>query len=306
MNKCRFSIITPFFNASKTLNQCKHSVLGQSYPDWEWLLIDDGSTDDSISFLYSFAKDDERIKIFSQENSGPSCARNVGLNNAQGEYVLFLDADDFFASSSALSTLEQYIVAHPDCDVFYFQGNVLLENGELYHDAYDYHVYESGLECLEEHCCQSKCIVFGAIYAQCYRRSMLNDNNITFPVDIYYGEDRLFTCKSFIYAKQTVVIPETLYTYVVTQGSLMHDSVRQKRKAEDNKRLAYRLDSLAQTEKRTCPKLKKYIHGIYLGALVNIHRREIDVRLMFRNASTWKLLVKDILFLLRLYKYHSE
>lgn len=91
----KISIITPVYNAAKYLDKTYHSVISQLHKDWEWILIDDRSIDDSWSILKSFKEIDQRIKIFQNPtNSGPSFSRNFGLNNAAGEYIAFLDADD--------------------------------------------------------------------------------------------------------------------------------------------------------------------------------------------------------------------
>ena len=88
------SIIVPFHNAGDTLEACLKSVSGQSFGDWELILVDDGSPDDSGKLCDHYSEADERIRVFHQENKGVSEARNAGLTQASGEYVCFLDCDD--------------------------------------------------------------------------------------------------------------------------------------------------------------------------------------------------------------------
>ena len=95
MIKPTVSIIIPIYNKEKYLNNCISSIKNQSLKDIEVICVDDGSTDNSLSTLKSYTSDDSRFKIIKQENRGPGLARNVGLENATGEYVLFLDADDW-------------------------------------------------------------------------------------------------------------------------------------------------------------------------------------------------------------------
>ena len=95
----KFSIITPLYNKEQYFSETAHSVLGQSLGDWEWIIIDDGSTDSGLALASSFADEDNRIKVFTQENSGPCTARNRGINNAEGEWILFLDADDLLETN---------------------------------------------------------------------------------------------------------------------------------------------------------------------------------------------------------------
>lgn len=89
------SIIVPVYNAKKTLKRCINSIINQSYKDWELLLVDDGSTDDSSIICDEYAQQDRRIRVFHKQNGGVSSARNVGLDNAIGEWVTFIDSDDW-------------------------------------------------------------------------------------------------------------------------------------------------------------------------------------------------------------------
>ena len=109
------SVIVPIYNSGKFLEQTIQSVLNQSFKDIELLLVDDGSTDCSLSICEKFAKDDNRITLISQSNSGVSVARNNGLRNAQGEYVYFLDSDDTIDSEFIRTSY--YIAKQNDSDI---------------------------------------------------------------------------------------------------------------------------------------------------------------------------------------------
>lgn len=92
--KCGVSVIMPCYNASMYLAEAIHSVQNQSYGDWELLVIDDGSTDNSVDVVKKYAQEDNRIKLIQQSNSGACRARNNGIDHAEGDYIKFLDADD--------------------------------------------------------------------------------------------------------------------------------------------------------------------------------------------------------------------
>ena len=95
MSKVKVSVIVPVFNVGEYLSTSLDSILNQTLEDIEIICINDGSTDDSLNILEYYAKKDKRIKIISKENEGQGTARNVGLDNAQGEFISFVDADDF-------------------------------------------------------------------------------------------------------------------------------------------------------------------------------------------------------------------
>ena len=95
MKKINISIIIPVYNIEKYLKCCLNSILEQTFQEFEVICVDDGSTDHSLEILEEYKKKDKRIRIFTQENKYAGVARNNGLKHAKGEYVLFLDADDF-------------------------------------------------------------------------------------------------------------------------------------------------------------------------------------------------------------------
>lgn len=97
MDKIKISIIIPVYNVEKYIEECLISVLNQTMKEIEIICINDGSTDNSLKILNNYKNKNENIRIVNQENSGLSNARNVGLSLAKGEYIFFLDSDDFFA-----------------------------------------------------------------------------------------------------------------------------------------------------------------------------------------------------------------
>lgn len=107
MNNPKISVIVPVYNAEKYLHRCIDSILNQTFPDFELLLIDDGSKDQSGEICDEYAKKDSRVKVFHKENGGVSSARNVGIDNAVGEYICFCDSDDWVEKTWLLSFFER-------------------------------------------------------------------------------------------------------------------------------------------------------------------------------------------------------
>ena len=124
------SIIVPVFNAAQYLQECLDSILSQSFNDFELILIDDGSTDNSLSICQSYERRDSRIKIISGPNQGVSAARNKGLNVACGEWITFVDPDDW-VEPTHVSTLYNAQKKNRDMDIFLFDYNYGIDNIHL-------------------------------------------------------------------------------------------------------------------------------------------------------------------------------
>ena len=122
------SIMMPAYNAATYIALAIDSVLAQEYTSWELLVVDDGSTDQTGEIVSSFRND--RIRLIRQDNAGEASARNTALENMQGEYLAFLDADDLFTPEHLVTTVA-YLKAHPECDAVYTDGYHINPSGEL-------------------------------------------------------------------------------------------------------------------------------------------------------------------------------
>jgi glycosyltransferase involved in cell wall biosynthesis len=122
----KVSIIVPVYNVEKYLNKCISSLLAQTLSDIEIICVDDGSTDNSLKILKSYAEIDNRIRVISQENQGVSSARNNGFTAANGDYVYFIDSDDYL-ELNAMEILYSYAILE-DLDILYFNGTAEYQN----------------------------------------------------------------------------------------------------------------------------------------------------------------------------------
>lgn len=120
------SIIIPIYNAEKYLHRCINSVLNQTFSDFEVILVDDGSSDSSSLICSEYVKKDNRIRAFHKENGGVSSARNVGLDNIIGQYVIFVDSDDVLK----INALELYVTSHLKCDADIIVSNYVQYNSD--------------------------------------------------------------------------------------------------------------------------------------------------------------------------------
>ena len=209
----KFSIIIPMYNAEKTIRRCLDSIKYSNYDNYEVLLIDDGSTDKCKKIAMEYANGDERFKLFSQTNAGPSAARNVGLDKANGDIISFIDSDDYIRKDY----FEQLDKAFDDetLDVVFFgfwrvddQGNKISEHlpPELQSDYFENLINLSVAD------------MFGYTWIKAFRRRILKNKRFEIGVNLF--EDELFTCNLLARPQKLCFLKESIYYYVRFEGTL--------------------------------------------------------------------------------------
>jgi glycosyltransferase involved in cell wall biosynthesis len=208
------SVIIPVYNVEKYLYRCIDSVLTQSYTNLEIILIDDGSPDKCPEICDKYAKKDSRIQVIHQHNKGPSSARNAGLNIMSGQYVTFLDSDDFW-HSDFLKILYSECISN-SCDITeceYIHGTQS-EFPPIPID-YSFQLYQKNIFILYK----AKTITWGKLY----KSNLWSD--IRFPIGKYY-EDDFTTWKLYYKARQIALINIPLYYYFINQNSTMQKNIK--------------------------------------------------------------------------------
>lgn len=132
------SVVVPVYNVKKYLAECLNSLSIQSFMDCEFICIDDGSTDDSHKIIKKYMDRDKRFKLIRQENKGLAETRNVGIRNAHGKYIAFLDADDYFSGSNVLDKLYQ-IAEENNLDIVSFETELFYEGSLKETDNKDFY-----------------------------------------------------------------------------------------------------------------------------------------------------------------------
>ena len=208
----KLSIIIPVYNVEKYIPQCLDSILNQSFKDLEVICVNDGSSDDSLSVLQSYKLKDDRVLIIDKKNEGSGVARNTALAIAKGDYVYFVDGDDWLEDG----VLEK-IVAKADelnTDILIFSG-LSYYNGKGQNGAYSKNklpqkyfdkVFSSN---------EIKKDIFkfpSTAWTKLYKRDFLIRNNIKFQ-NIKVGQDQLPFFHSMIKAERIAILPENLYCY---------------------------------------------------------------------------------------------
>ncbi len=206
----KITVIVPVYNVENYLEEAINSVISQTYKNLEILIIDDGSTDNSSQICDKYAKKDIRIKVFHQTNKGLSGARNTGLKNATGKYIMFLDSDDKF-EPQACETMYKFI-ERTKAD--YAIGNYINidEDGSKWENPIfkkdTYKEFTLSIKDYEK----SFYIMNSAVWNKIFRKSFLDSLNITF-VERLPAEDAIFTTTCFIKSKKVCYIPEIIYQY---------------------------------------------------------------------------------------------
>jgi len=124
---CKISIVVPFYNTEKYLGRCLDSLINQTYENIEIICVNDGSEDNSLRVAEEYSKQDKRIKIISQENKGVSAARNLGIDLANGEYIMFVDSDDTIEKYTCEELIKKF-QDNPKTDIIAFQANIFEKN----------------------------------------------------------------------------------------------------------------------------------------------------------------------------------
>lgn len=225
------SIIVPIYNSENYLNRCVDSILSQTYTDFELLLIDDGSTDGSGTICDEYAEKDSRITVFHKPNGGVSLARNIGLDNARGEWITFCDADDYVSPSY----LENLIAAvdNPEIDLV-FNYAIVHCNGKV--EKEDYPEKEISISEISDLFLHNDLIWHTSTWSKLFRRSIIENYNIRYIEDVHIGEDALFLFTYLLKCRRIKVICTCDYNYVIrTTDSLTHrvNSFREESKGLD-------------------------------------------------------------------------
>ena len=203
------SVIIPVYNVEKYLEQCLVSVIFNSYKNLEIIVVDDGSPDNSAAVYNKYAELDKRIKIIVQENAGVSAARNAGIKVANGQYVHFMDSDDYID----LNFYEELIGDALQYDADMVACGIKSATNILYSDKIICTDLYTKIQKL-------RCAKYGYAVRYLIRRSFLIEQEIQFAVGKVYSEDLHFTLRAVKFANRVIINPNTYYHYIRRSGSI--------------------------------------------------------------------------------------
>lgn len=214
MKELLFSIIVPIYNVEAYLKQCLDSILMQDLESYELLLIDDGSTDSSGLICDEYEKNNDKITVIHKKNGGLSDARNVGINKACGQYVWFIDSDDYLLEKAAFRVVSN-IIKRKSPDVVLFSYKKYYENT----GCYSANLYErvSGNDCVREWIKEN---VYKAIACnKVVRTALIKEHDMCFPTG-RTGEDLVWCADLLVYAKRICFCKNALFAYRQHKGSI--------------------------------------------------------------------------------------
>ncbi|HIQ60673.1 MAG TPA: glycosyltransferase family 2 protein [Candidatus Enterenecus faecium] len=225
MAACDISVIIPVYNIQQHLRECLDSVLGQSYPHLQVICVDDGSTDESPAILAEYAQKDPRVQVIRQQNAGPGAARNTGLEAAKGEYVIFLDSDDWFEPdflAKMVDTAQREGADVAICRAVEFDTN---SGRELPSEWMMKKQYLPGKlafapQEMADHLFQ---FTYGMPWDKFYRRELLTSSGIRYPA-LKNSEDLAFVYPTLLAAKRIAVVDQVLIHHRINRMASVSNS----------------------------------------------------------------------------------
>ena len=263
----KVSMIVPVYNAADYIEECIESIRTQSVEEIQIILIDDGSTDDSLSICRQIQKRDERIEVVHQENQGASAARNCGMTYAKADWIMFVDSDDWLEKDAVKTLYEEAIKNDSDIAMGMIVNNysftdedaILMKKKVCLYNMSEYRVAFQGGCTIEPQVFESvfpakmKQLPFlGSPCAKIYSRELLEKSHAVFLSDIHYGEDTIFNMEVLNYAETVCYVSTPVYHYRMRPGSLSTGRIQDKYKqyydyVQASKKCIQKLD-IPQTE----------------------------------------------------------
>lgn len=222
----KVSVIIPVYNCEKYIEECIESLINQTLKECEFIFVNDGSKDKSEEIIKKYADKDERITLINQKNSGVSIARNVGIKKAVGEYIGFVDADDYVKKDyyeKLYNTAKKNQCSIVIGDWLYekngkeysfilpFVKNKIMNRKDIEGKIYPFFISKESLN---------------SVWNKIYQNRLIKNNKIKFPKDLEMGEDEMFNIRAFTYCDRCCFIDYSGYFYREVEGSITRDVIK--------------------------------------------------------------------------------
>ncbi len=304
-----FSIIIPVYNVAAFLGELVDSLKAQDLDakEWEVIFINDGSTDNSFELGKTLTREMKNARWISQENQGVGGARNRAIQESKGQYLWFVDSDDFI-SENILGKIKKRILQDPSIDIWAMSEIHFFEDGR---EEYLVKYTDGDSSCTGlEHFTNEKSRLQLGIYL--FKTSVIERNSLEFLPNIYH-EDEEFYCRAFYYARRVSYISYTAYHYRIRQGSIMRSDNHKKRvedlffviesvlnfaKQENTPAIAWRIPKLVYSVLNLCQENNFTDYGVKMISLI---RKDEILREVTTNAFSFQFS-----FFLRVFSFFGD
>lgn len=271
----KISVIIPVYNVENAVGACIESVLGQTYENFELLLINDGSLDRSGEICQEYAERDERVKVWHTQNRGPGAARNLGIEKATGEWICFVDSDDLIESCY----LENFFSTEiPDKETLVFQGMSIID-------------WETGCEKLRieypdisfeireytEEISKYRLLHSGYPVLKLYNRAVIMEVGLRFSTEFSYHEDHVFFWEYLPHVHKVILSSYVGYKYLVRRGTLTSRRPHYQKMFKAYEALWKALEHLPKVEEHEYNESVSYfVFRVYVKSLIFAYRQCLD------------------------------
>lgn len=296
----KFSVVIPIFNASAYLRECVDSVLRQTYDKYEIILVNDGSTDDSFEICKEYEAANRNIQAYTKRNEGLSATRNYGLSVCQGDYIVFLDSDDYIESES----LQKFnaVIEKTGADIVTSYAYHVDTDGKQHKSRpflADAESPMSGTEFFKKSLYQNNLRACAPFYIT--SKKLIDKYNLRFQGGLYH-EDELWTPKLLFFAEKVVDLPFYFYNYRLSNTqSITRDPSKKMKRAQDRMQIACELSDFFSTHTQKqydCFQdniAAQYMYAVYDGNLINTEKK-VDRFFPLKHAKTRTYIVKGLIF----------
>lgn len=286
------SIIIPVYNTGAYLHRCVQSVIAQTLTDWELTLIDDGSEATTARICDELAQGDSRITVIHKKNEGVSIARNLGLSLAKGDFISFIDSDDWVKPTF----LEEMSEAMTDeVDIVIIDSTTIYSNGRTEPDEIG--ALKSGISSKEELIPNVLIETAGGPCRCMYRKKVITENEITFPAGLKFSEDRIFNLKAMGCSRAANYLKRPLYCRFMREGSAVSSFYSDMPAIIERARALTReaLQKHWQPFEEYAAVYERQTIGLFYTAINNIWSSKTDLPLSERIAETREIVNNDVL-----------
>lgn len=271
MKNYKISIIIPVYNTEKYIKECIESIIKQTYKNIEIIIVNDGSKDNSLSICNEYALKDKRIKVINQKNKGQSSARNKGIKNSNGDYILFVDSDDWIEENMLEILIKK---ANTDLsDIVICSHKIINENSVT-------NIVLEKKHSFEEYLFEST--TMGYSMCKMIKKSCINRY---FREDIFFMEDMIFWMDNKQNINKVSYIPNCLYNYRMTNTSVLHSK-------KYNKRMYSLLESAKILVSLVPEKYKNIYRKIYLDSFFK-YRKHLSYSDYIDYKEYFKMIIQN-------------